>query len=256
MAFNGNLHEFGIVALLQLPNTNRLSGRLLVERIGGEAEFFYQKGKLLHAASGNITGKDVLAAVIDWDEGRFSFETDIESPETTIKEDLHHSLMWALKERDERKKKEEEMRQAEEERKRLEGDRMAAEAPEEPEIEPRIIPDDLLQSASHATFACIVNRRGVVTAETEVEKEFKAGLSGYLGAVKSFIKNYPGEKVGKTFIDDTEFSLGLAGSENGNTIILFASPNTRLGILSMELVKFMGKIEQMGFGENDEGRGD
>ena len=131
MAFNGNLHEFGIVALLQLPNTNRLTGRLLVHGRGREAEFFYTKGKLIHATCADVKGRDVLAMVIDWDEGKFSFESEAASETETIKEDLHHSLMWALKERDERKKKEEEMREAQEEQKRLEAAQKAEEAPDE-----------------------------------------------------------------------------------------------------------------------------
>ena len=254
MAFNGNLHEFGIVALLQLPNTNRLTGRLFVQSKGGEAEFFYQKGKLVHAVSGDVQGKKVLASVIDWDEGKFSFESETESPSETIREDLHHSLMWALKERDERKKKEEEMRLAEEEQKRLLSEQRATEADAEPDIEPEIIPDSFLESASHAHYACMVNGSGIVVAETVAEKEFRAGIDGYLEAVKKFISTYPGGKVGKTFIDDPEFSLGLAGNDSGNTVVLFASPNTRLGILSMELVKFMGKIGERGFGDGNEGR--
>lgn len=250
MAFNGNLHEFGIVALLQLPNTNRLSGRLLVQSKEGEAEFFYQKGKLVHAVSGEVLGKDVLAVVIDWADGKFSFESETASPAETIKEDLHHSLMWALKERDERKKKEEEMRQAEEERKKLESAQGVSRETEEPEVKAEIIPESMLEAASHANYACIINGKGSVIAETRAEKDFRSGVDGYLEAVKNFVRTYPGGKVGKTFIDDTEFSLGLSGNGRGNTVVLFASPNTRLGILSMELVKFMGKIEEEGFGVN------
>lgn len=255
MAFNGNLHEFGIVALLQLPNTNRLTGRLLVQGRGKEAEFFYQKGKLIHAASGGVRGKDVLAVVIDWDEGKFSFESETESTAETIREDLHHSLMWALKERDERKKKEEEMRQVEEERRRLETLQKAQEAAAEPEpeIEPEMIPREFLESASHANYTCILNGNGVIVAETDAENEFKFGIGGYMSAVRSFVKNYPGKSVGKTFIDDPEFSLGMSGNGRGYTVVIIASPQTRLGTLSMELVKFMGKLEGQGFGESNEG---
>lgn len=255
MAFNGNLHEFGIVALLQLPNSNRLSGRLSVDGIGKNAEFFYRGGKLAHAKSGGVTGRDVLAMVIDWVDGKFSFESGIDCEETTINEDLHHSLMWALKERDERKKKEEEMRAEEEERKRLEAAAKPA-VKADPEPEPVLLPDELLQSAQHANYACVVDRRGVIVAQTAVQEDFESTINGYLRAVRHFIREYPEDSIGKTFIDDKLFSLGLSGNGRGFTVVVFAAPNTRLGILSMELSKLMIKIETDGVGEMYEGRGD
>lgn len=262
MAFNGNLHEFGIVALLQLPNTNRLTGMLVVHGKGGEARFFYRKGRLVHAAAGQREGRDALAAVIDWDEGRFSFESDEETTQESIREDLHHTLMWALKERDERKKREEEERQALElQRQREAAERPQTAAPEvqpepesEPEPEPEAIPQDILEAAPHASYACLLNSGGFIVAETQVEADYRKGIDGYLKAVRSFAKTYPGDSVGKTFIDDPEFSLGLAGNGNGFTAVLFASPNTRLGILSMELGKFMARLTERGFGAADEGR--
>jgi len=255
MAFNGNLHEFGIVALLQLPNSNRLSGKLSVDGIGKNAEFFYRSGKLVHASSGGLKGRDALALVIDWDEGKFSVESWIDCDETTIKEDLHHTLMWALKERDERKKKEEEMRAAEEERKQHEALAAAEAGAAKVEPEPVLLPGDLLQYASHANYACIVNRHGSIVAHTAVENDFAGTISGYLKAIRKFIEEYPEDSVGKTFIDDRLFSLGLCGNSRGFTTVLFAAPNTRLGILSMELGKFMSKLESDGLGEMYEGRG-
>ncbi len=253
MAFNGNLHEFGIVSLLQLPATNRLTGRLHVNGPDREAQFFYNRGRLVHAECGNLQGRDVVAMAINWDEGRFSFETEATSTVETIKEDLHHTLMWAVKERDERRRREEEAREAEEARRR---ETSAAEPEPEPAaVEPFILPGELLTAAVHASYACIVNGKGVVVAETSAEEEFRETVSGYLKAIRSFIVDYPGEVVGKTFIDDKEFSLALAGNSRGFTVVLFAAPGTRLGILSMELGRFMTSLEGLGLEEEYEGRG-
>lgn len=254
MAFNGNLHEFGIVALLQLPNTNRLNGKLTVDGPGGLAEFYYNGGKLLHAVCGDVQGREALSAIIDWDEGKFAFESDIACEESTITGDLHHVLMWALKERDERKKKEAEMEAAEAERRKLQAE-AAAEAEPEPEIEPVIIPAEFLQAASHSNYACIVDNRGNIVAHSHAEEEFIGNIENYLIAVRSYIREYPEGVMGKTFIDDREFSLGLCGNPQGYAVVLFAAPNTRLGILSMELGKFMSELETRGFGERYEGRG-
>lgn len=253
MAFNGNLHEFGIVSLLQLPATNRLTGRLHVNGPEREADFFYDRGKLVHALCGNLQGRDVIVMAINWDEGRFSFETEATSAVETIKEDLHHTLMWAVKERDERRRREEEAREAEEARRR---EASSAEPEPEPlEVEPFILPGELLSAAVHASYACIVSGKGVVVAETSAEDEFRETVSGYLKAIRSFIVDYPGEVVGKTFIDDQEFSLALAGNSRGFTVVLFAAPGTRLGILSMELGRFITTLEGLGLEEEYEGRG-
>ncbi len=254
MAFNGNLHEFGIVALLQLPNTNRLNGRLTVDGPECIAEFYYDGGKLLHAVCGDIQGRDALSAVIDWNEGKFVFESDVVCEQNTISGDLHHVLMWALKERDERKRKEAEMKAAEEESRKL-MEEAPAESPAEPEVEPVVIPADFLQTAAHSTLACIVNSNGVIVAQSEVEKEFMRSIEKYLAAVRCFIREYPEGVIGKTFIDDSSFSLGLCGNSRGYAVVLFAAPKTRLGTLSMELGKFMTELETREFGEQYEGRG-
>lgn len=253
MAFNGNLHEFGIVSLLQLPATNRLTGRLHVNGPEREADFFYDRGKLVHAVCGHLQGRDVLALAINWDEGRFSFETEATSAVQTIKEDLHHTLMWAVKERDEKRRREEEAREAEEARRRETSP--PEPEPEPPEVEPFILPGELLSAAVHASYACIVSAKGVVVAETSAEEEFRETVSGYLRAIRSFIVDYPGEVVGKTFIDDQEFSLALAGNPRGFTVVLFAAPGTRLGILSMELGRFITTLEGLELEEEYEGRG-
>ncbi|PIE53564.1 hypothetical protein CSA37_00975 [Candidatus Fermentibacteria bacterium] len=248
MAFTGNLKEFGIVSLLQLPNTNRLTGRLTVEGSEGSAEFFYSRGKLIHAACGEASGKEVLSCVIDWKEGEFSFESDIACYEKTVTGDLHHIIMWAVKERDERKKREAELREAEEAK------RSGNPQNEETKIEPVVIPDSFLAKAAHASFACVVDSKGRLVAASESEGDYRESIKGYLKAVQSFIREYPQAPVGKTFIDAQSFSLGLCGDADGYTTVLFAAPNTRLGILSMELGKFMAELEKSGFGEKYEGR--
>ncbi len=104
MAINGTLSDIGFVSLLQFPNSSRKTGLLTVITMDGKAEFYYRKGELVHAKYGQKTGSEVLVDIVDWTEGQFTFEPGVDPEETTIKDDLHHVLMWALKERDERKK--------------------------------------------------------------------------------------------------------------------------------------------------------
>ena len=262
MAFNGNLHEFGIVALIQLPNTNRLTGLLSIAGEKDSAEFYYKNGKLLHAVFGDLEGKEVLAAIIDWAEGEFTFESDVTVQTVSIEQDLHQLLMWSLKERDERAQREEEQKAAEAKLKRIQAaETEAAEAERQRLLsesanalsenlpDPYKLPDTLLSDLAHANYACVVDSAGIVVAETVAEEEFRHSMIHHRKAVGSFIRDYPDGGVGKTFIEDSEFSIALSGIEKGDTLVLFAAPKTRLGTLSMELSKFIRKLESSELGE-------
>jgi hypothetical protein len=252
MAFNGNLSEFGVVALLQLPGTNHLSGKLVLERDTSTAEFFYNKGKLIHAKLGDTTGKDVLIEVIDWTEGDFTFDSSATSEEISIKQDLQNTLMWALKERDEKKKLEEE--QAEKERVQQlaaaaakAADAAAALAAAEADLpDPVKIPESVMGGSSTIQIAYIVNSKGQVVAGTEADPDFIEKVKPILSAVLSFIRDYPERSVGKTFIEDSEYTLALSALSKKLTAVIFVPHGIRLGVLSIELGKFVKALQSSG----------
>jgi hypothetical protein len=249
MAFNGNLSEFGVVALLQLPGTNHLSGKLVLERAGSTAEFFYSKGKLVHAKLGEMTGKDVLVEVIDWTEGDFTFDSSASSEEVTIKQDLQNNLMWALKERDEKKKLEQE--RVEKERAQAAAQQAAAAAAVAAAAEadlpdPVIIPESVMSISSAIQIAYIVNSKGQIVAGAEAESDFIEKIKPILSAVKSFIRDYPERSVGKTFIEDAEYTLALSALSEKLTAVIFVPHGIRLGVLSIELGKFVKSLLSSG----------
>lgn len=249
MAFNGNLSEFGVVALLQLPGTNHLSGKLVLERAGSTAEFFYSKGKLVHAKLGEMTGKDVLVEVIDWTEGDFTFDSSATSEEVTIKQDLQNNLMWALKERDEKKKLEQE--RVEKERAQAAAQQAAAAAAVAAAAEadlpdPVIIPESVMSISSAIQIAYIVNSKGQIVAGAEAESDFIEKIKPILSAVKSFIRDYPERSVGKTFIEDAEYTLALSALSEKLTAVIFVPHGIRLGVLSIELGKFVKSLLSSG----------
>ncbi len=253
MAFNGNLSEFGVVALLQLPGTNHLSGKLVLERAGSTAEFFYSKGKLVHAKLGEMTGKDVLVEVIDWTEGDFTFDSSATSEEVTIKQDLQNNLMWALKERDEKKKLEQE--RVEKERAQQLAQAAAQQAAAAAAVaaaaeadlpDPVIIPESVMSISSAIQIAYIVNSKGQIVAEAEAESDFIKKIKPILKAVKSFIRDYPERSVGKTFIEDAEYTLALSALSEKLTAVIFVPHGIRLGVLSIELGKFVKSLLSSG----------
>ncbi len=256
MAFNGSLSEFGVVALLQLPGTNHLSGKLVLEKAGETAEFFYVKGKLIHAVLGETTGKEVLVAVIDWVEGDFVFDSSSKTDEKSIEQDLQNTLMWALKERDERKKLKEEEEQAakelkeEEERAAREREaKVAAEKAAEVAVttpKPVAIPQSVMVDSSIIEIAYLVNSKGHIIAESLAEMEFVEKVAPILKAVQSLVRDYPERTIGKIFIEDSEHTLAISGLSDTQTVVIFVPITTRMGVLNIELGKFLRALQASG----------
>ncbi|MCK5133764.1 MAG: DUF4388 domain-containing protein [Candidatus Sabulitectum sp.] len=259
MSFSGNLSEFGVVALLQLPDTNHLSGKLVLEQAGNTAEFFYIKGKLLHAELGEITGKEALIEVIDWTDGNFAFDSSCSTVKVTIKQDLQNTLMWALKERDERKKKRDEQQQAARElaaKERTARESAARELAVQAQVaaaalasnlpEPVVLPRSLMTNSSTIQIAYLINSMGQVVAESEAETDFIQEIKPLLAAVKSFIRDYPAGTMGKSFIEDSNYILAVSGLSERLTTVIFVPHSTRLGVLSIELGKFVRALQSSG----------
>ncbi len=259
MAFNGNLSEFGVVALLQLPSTNHLSGKLILEQAGNTAEFYYNKGKLVHATLGAITGKQALVEVIDWVDGDFEFDSSSSTKEISIKKDLQNTLMWALKERDERKKLKDEEEQAVRElaaKERAAGELAAAELASPAQAaadklvsnlpEPAMLPQSIMSNSSTIRMAYLINSKGQIVAKADAEAGFLEKIKPILIAVMSFIRDYPERPIGKTFIEDSLYTLAISGLSEKLTIVIVVPHSTRLGVLNIELGKFVKALQASG----------
>ena len=253
MAFNGGINEFGVVALLQLPGTNHLSGKLVLLQSDQTASFFYNKGKLIHASLNNLTGRDVLLEVIDWLDGEFSFDSNSSTEEVSIKQDLQNTLMWALKERDElKKRKADEAQAAKEKREQLQAEEMAKNVPEPQQQqqeskdiipEPIILEEQLFQDLRLIQNAYLLNSKGHIIAKGVGERNFDRSIAPILNAIQQFTAHYPLQTFGKAFIEDSSYTIALAELENNFIIVIVVPSNTRLGLLSIELNKFVRLLQ-------------
>ena len=224
MAINGTLSDIGFVSLLQFPNSSRKTGLLTVITMDGKAEFYYSKGELVHAKYGKKTGSDVLVDIVDWTEGQFTFEPGLEPEEITIKDDLHHILMWALKERDERKKDQDEN----------------GVTPVELDAELSGKLDELMNSASGIEYICVVTTLGQLLARSISDSTFMKKIEPFMESITCFVAKYPGKVTGKVFIEDTAISIAISGLDDKQTVIIAAGPEMKLGRLAMA----MGRISK------------
>jgi len=235
MAINGTLSDIGFVSLLQFPNSSRKTGLLTVISIDGKAEFFYRKGNLIHARYGKRTGKDALVEIVDWNEGQFSFEPGVEPPETSIEDDLHHVLMWALKERDERKNNAPDQAAV---------PPVVSEVEQDPELSGKL--EELRESSSEVQYLCALDGQGRMVACSSCEEEFMKVLEPILESVKAFVDRFPQDCQGKAFIESDNAAVALAELDGNRSVVIATGPGIRLGRLSMAL----GRISRSLGGED------
>lgn len=76
MSLIGTLDDFKIADVLRLFATGRKSGLLTVSRSGQQAALRFEKGGLVHAVSGKLTGDDAVLDLFGWKEGQLTFKVE------------------------------------------------------------------------------------------------------------------------------------------------------------------------------------
>jgi len=225
MALNGTLRDMGLVALLQFPNAGRRSGRVTIESEGAVARFYYDTGRLVHAEMGDLAGEEVLVQVVDWSDGEFRFEPDVESGERTIEKDLHRTIMWALKERDERRK---------------------AQAAETGEDSMSQLMRELVEDSERFVYACILSARGERKAASDIPADFEDSLPAAVDSVTAFLQSYGDRPPGRMLVEDERFSLVMGPCGEGDFLLAAAGPGTRMGMLPLALSRLMEGLDSKG----------
>lgn len=226
MSINGTLSDIGLVSLLQFPNSSGKTGLLTIISIDGKADFYYRKGELVHARYGKKTGKYVLVDTVDWNEGRFTFETGLEPEETTIQDDLHNILIWALRERDEKK--------------RNQNEEDIGPAEFDPELSKKL--DGLLKSAMDIQYIGIFSTAGQFLAGPNSERNCLLEIEPFMESVTSFISSYPGKVTGKAFIEASGISIAIEGIDETETVVISTGPEIKLEKLSMVLYEIVREL--------------
>ncbi|MBN1423479.1 DUF4388 domain-containing protein [Candidatus Fermentibacteria bacterium] len=106
MSLKGTLGDLSVPDLLQIPLIGRLTGSLAFSNGDREAVVYYHNGTIVHAEAGDLKGEGVIYDLLEWVEGKFSFDKGRMSDVTTIKKDVQHLLLEGLRRMDERAKAE------------------------------------------------------------------------------------------------------------------------------------------------------
>ena len=225
MALTGTLRDVPIVSLLQFPNTGKRSGQITVDSGGRKAIFFYDSGNLVHAVLGNVSGEEVLVEVVDWTDGEFTFDTGVVPPAVTIEKDLHRCIMWALKERDERKKLSEEQAPPEQ-------------AQRSQELEAHV------RDSGTFVYASLINSSGEVACSSSLPGEIGETITRLQKAFSALISQYPDRIPRRVIVDDERFSMISEAVAGDMVLLAVAEPGTRMGILPIAVTKLAEALKK------------
>ena len=231
MALKGTLAELGIIELIQFPQPGRKSGELVVAADGREAKLYYETGRLIHAEVGEEIGEDALVSIVDWTEGTFEFRTSAEAPQTSIEDELHVTLMKALKKRDELKK--------------------LADEREAPETVPeggatgeavREVLQNYISSSDQVKHACVVSEEGATVAEAFGPDGPMEAIERLSAALQAFENAYAGETMKRILVEDEDYTAIMLALRRGEHLLVIAPKDAPLGAVSISANKLAARL--------------
>src|SRR3972149_12400 len=100
--FSGNLSEIPLPSLLQVLDSDRATGTLVIRHAGREGKLHIHQGVIRHATLGRARGVKALYRLMVLEEGCFEFFIPGRCPEyETVEGDLPKHLLEAMRQKDE-----------------------------------------------------------------------------------------------------------------------------------------------------------
>ena len=101
MALQGNLRDMSVADLIQQYGQDNKTARLTIQHNGDEAILFFRGGTVAHAVLQDLSGEEVVYRTLQWQDGAFSLEMDIEPPNVTIQRSWSGLLLEGARRLDE-----------------------------------------------------------------------------------------------------------------------------------------------------------
>ena len=93
--FSGDLAEIPPFAVVQILEMGRKTGVLCLETDGGPGKLWFQKGDPIHAEAKGQLGFDAALSLVNANNGRFTFQPQLDSPTATIQATVTQLLLEA-----------------------------------------------------------------------------------------------------------------------------------------------------------------
>lgn len=101
MALQGNLRDMSVADMIQVNCQEKKLARATIRSNKQTAILFFRDGAVTHAVLDDLIGEEVIYAILNWDDGEFLIDPDIESDQVTIKRNWSGLLLEGAKRLDE-----------------------------------------------------------------------------------------------------------------------------------------------------------
>ncbi|MFC1848962.1 DUF4388 domain-containing protein [candidate division CSSED10-310 bacterium] len=101
MSFQGELKDLPLPDVVQLIDSSSKTGKLSLKTDSLRGDIFFEKGKIVHAILGDLSGEEAVHTMAVWTEGHFMFETNAIAEKKSITRSNTNLMMEGARRLDE-----------------------------------------------------------------------------------------------------------------------------------------------------------
>lgn len=98
----GSIEDMGIIEMVQILSAGSRSVQIQIEKNGGTAEMIMQKGRIVAATLGRLTGDEAAIEILLWESGSFCISPLRITPTTTVTMSTENLIMQSAFQKDTR----------------------------------------------------------------------------------------------------------------------------------------------------------
>ena len=97
----GDLRDMAIADLIQHNCQDRKTAQVTIHHSGRQAALFFQDGNVVHASLDDKAGEEVVYEILQWEDGTFDMENNVDPPAKTIHKNWSSLLLEGARRLDE-----------------------------------------------------------------------------------------------------------------------------------------------------------
>lgn len=228
MSLQGTLDDFGMIELLQIPYHGKKTCNLVITGERGKAMLYYDRGQMVHAQFQDITGVKVVEEIIDWVNGEFKMELEVQPPERTINKDLHTLLLLVVKTRDESVS----AQSREQER----GENLTKWLAQQLEA--------FCKSSGLVVYLSVIDETGGIVAQAQGPDSAQSLISELVQYISDMVKMYPRAGFARAICEDSVGIVSTIKISGAWTLLAVSERGCPLGAISLGLNRLVTQIVQ------------
>ncbi len=237
----GSLQDMTVADLIQHTCLDRKQARLTLKHQKQTAEIYFDEGQMVHAALGDVQGKEVVFQVLDWQDGTFQMENGVSAPQRSIHEGWTEILLEGARLLDEAQA------DAQPETQLKEVQPMAAKKKSELLAEAL---ENLLTESSDIVGAAVVGIDGLVYSANVPQKGMDEAMVGaasaaILGLGKRSVQQLHRGAFKQTLIQGEEGNIIVAPLNTETLFVALTPANVNLGMAFAEVRSIAKELQDI-----------